>query len=91
MAEDFNSRNLRGPLKQMLLQKGGEHIAVESQQGKMVEKRTATPHKCFRTNGSKICNPDFHKKSLKFSYSYPDGQQSFPIVSLENGGGRGYT
>ena len=52
----------------------------------MVEKRTATPHKCFGTNGCKICNPEFYKKSLKFNYSYPDGQQSCPIVSLENGG-----
>ena len=51
----------------------------------MVEKRTLTPHKCFRTNCCKVCNPDFHKKPLKFNYSYPDGQQSCPIVSLENG------
>ena len=28
----------------------------------MVEKRTGTPHKCFRTDGCEICNPDFHKK-----------------------------
>ena len=27
----------------------------------MVVKRTATPHKFFRTNGCKICSPDFHK------------------------------
>ena len=68
----------------MLPQKGGEHIAMESQQGGgMGEKRTETPHKCFRTYSCEICNPDFH-------YSYPDGQQSCPIVSLENGGG-GYT
>ena len=52
----------------------------------MVEKRTATPHKCFGTNGCKICNPEFYKKSLKFNCSYPDGQQICPIVSLENGG-----
>ena len=45
--------------------KGGEHIAMESQEGRIVEKRTLTPHK--------ICNPDFHKKYLKFNYSYPDG------------------
>ena len=33
MAEKFNSKNLRWPSKQMLSQKGGEHIAKESQQG----------------------------------------------------------
>ena len=54
--------------------------------GERVEKRTAAPCKCFRTDGCKICNPDFHKKSLKFNYSHPDGQQSCPIVSLKNGG-----
>ena len=32
MAEKFNSRNLKWPSKQMLPQKGGELIAVESQQ-----------------------------------------------------------
>ena len=59
---------------------------MESQQGEINKKRTKTPHKCFRTNDCKICNPDFHKKSLKFNYSYPDGQHIRPIVSLENGG-----
>ena len=73
-------------IKQMLSQKGGEHIAMESQQGEMVKERTGTPHKCFRTNGCKICNPDFPKKSLKFNCLYPDGQQNCPIASLENGG-----
>ena len=73
-------------IKQMLSQKGGEHIAMESQQGEMVKERTGTPNKCFRTNGCKICNPDFPKKSLKFNYLYPDGQQNCPIESLENGG-----
>ena len=70
----------------MLPQKSGEHIAMKSQQRGMVEKRTATPYKCFRTNGRKMCNPNLHKKILKFNYSYPDGQQSCPIVSLQNGG-----
>ena len=52
----------------------------------MVKKRTGKPHRCFRTNGFEICIPDFHKKPLTFNYSYSDGQQSCPIVSLENGG-----
>ena len=51
----------------------------------MVEKRTGMLHKCFRTNGCEIYNPDFHKVSLKLNYSYPDGQQSCPIASHENG------
>ena len=52
----------------------------------MVETRTLTPHKCFRISCCKICNPDFHEKSVKFHYSCPDGQQSCRIISLENGG-----
>ena len=52
----------------------------------MVKKRTGTPHKCFRTNDCEICNPDSHKRSLSFSYSYSDGQQSYLIVSFKNGG-----
>ena len=68
----------------MLPQKGGEHIAKEFQQGGNGQKRTGTPHKCFRTNGCEICNLDFHKKSLNFNYSYSDGQESYPIVSLES-------
>ena len=65
--------------------KGGEHIAKEFQQGGNGQKRKGTPHKCFRTNGCEICNLDFHKKSLNFNYSYSDGQESYPIVPLENG------
>ena len=38
----------------MLPQKGGEHIAKEFQQGGNGQKRTGTPHKCFRTNGCEI-------------------------------------
>ena len=67
----------------MLSQKGGEHIAMESRWGEMVENRTGTPHKCFRTNGCNISNLDFHKEFLKFNCSYPDEQQSCPIVSLD--------
>ena len=48
----------------------------------IVEKRTETLHECFKTNGCEICNPDFPKESLKFNYSYPDGQQSCRIISL---------
>ena len=65
----------------------GSTLQWNLDRGEMVEKRTATPHKCFRTDGCKICSPDFHKKSVKFIYSYPDGRQSCPIVSLENEGG----
>ena len=71
----------------MLPQKGEEHIANESQQGrKWSKKRSRTRHKCFKTNVCETCNPDFHKKSLKFNCSYPDGQQICPIVYLKNGG-----
>ena len=70
----------------MLPQKGGEHIAWNLNKGEMVEKRTETPHNCFRTNGCEISNPNFHKKSGKFNYSYPEGKQSCPIVFVENWG-----
>ena len=52
----------------------------------MMEKRTRGLHKFFRTTASDICDPDLNKKYLKFTYSYPVGQQSCPIVCLENGG-----
>ena len=67
--------------------KGWEaHCKGISAGGEMVEKGTGIPHKCFRTNGYKICNPNFQIKSLEFNYSYSDGQQSCPIISLKNGG-----
>ena len=58
----------------MFLQKGGENIAMESQQGGggggggMVKKtkqkkQTGTPHKCFRTNGFKFAVLAFTKRS----------------------------
>ena len=53
----------------------------------MVGKTRGTPHKYFRINGREICSPDFHKRSLKFSYSYSGGKQSCLIISLENGEG----
>ena len=62
------------------------HCKGISTGSEMVEKITETPHKCFRTNGYEVFNPDFHKNSLKFNHLYLDGQQSCPIVSLENGG-----
>ena len=31
-------------------------------------KKTETPHEWLRTNGCEICNPDFHKKFLKFNF-----------------------
>ena len=43
MAEKVNSRNLRWPPKQMLLQKGWMNIAMASRLGEMVEKRTGSP------------------------------------------------
>ena len=46
----------------MFSQRGGEHVAMESQQEAMVEKTKRIPYKCFRTYDCKICNPDFHKK-----------------------------
>ena len=39
-----------------------------------------TPHKCFRKNGCKICNPDFHKKSKGYTQSKAFKNQQ---VSLE--------
>ena len=51
----------------------------------MVEKRTGRPQKCFRTNGCEICSSEFDKKSLKFSHSYSNAQQSYPILSLTTG------
>ena len=81
MVEKFKSRNLRRPSRQMLSQKGEKHVAMDSRQRGMVGNRTGTPHKCFRTNGCKIFNPDVHKESLKFNYSYSDEQQSCPTVS----------
>ena len=39
-----------------------------------------TPHKCFRNNGCKICNPDFHKKSKGYTQSKAFKNQQ---VSLE--------
>ena len=41
----------------------------------MIEKITGTSHKCFKTDGFKICNPDFHQASIERNYSY---------VSIEN-------
>ena len=65
--------------------KGWEaHCKGISAGGEMVEKGTGIPHKCFRTNGYKICNPNFQIKSLEFNYSYSDGQQSCPIISLKH-------
>ena len=64
----------------------GRTLQRSLNRGEMVEKGTGILHKCFRTNGCKICNPNFQKKSLEFNYSYSDGQQSCPIISLENGG-----
>ena len=42
--------------------------------GAMVEQRTLTPNTFFRTNGREIYNPGFHKKYLKFNYSYLEWQ-----------------
>ena len=52
----------------------------------MVPKHT-THHKCFKTNDSEICSPDFDKSFLEINYPYPDGQ-SCSVVSSEN---EGYT
>ena len=64
----------------------GAHSNRMSTGGEMVEKRTRTLHKCFKTTVSETCNPEIHKKYFKFTYLYPVGQQSCPIVSLENRG-----
>ena len=70
------------------LKRVGRKLQWNLSRDEMVEERTGTQHKCFRTNGCEIRNPDFH-------YSYTDGQQSCAIVSIENGGvgafGEGYT
>ena len=39
---------------------------------KMVEATTGRHH--INVNVWEICDPDFHKKSPKFSYSYPSGK-----------------
>ena len=38
----------------------------------MVEATTGRHH--INVNVWEICDPDFHKKSPKFSYSYPSGK-----------------
>ena len=87
-----NGRKIQQQEDQMIIQtdasrKGwGAHCNGISTGGAMVEKKTRTLHKCFTTNASQIYDPDFHKKRLKFNYSYPVEQQSYPIVSLQNGG-----
>ena len=48
----------------------GSTLQWNIDRGGMVGKRTRAPNKCFRTNGREIYNPDFHKKYLKFNYSY---------------------
>lgn len=53
----------------------GEHCLGISKE-RMIEKITGTLHKCFKTGGFKICNPDFHQASIERNYSY---------VSIENG------
>ena len=72
----------------MPTQKGAEHIAIESRQGGLVEKRTGT-HKYFRTSACEICNPDLHKESLKFEYS--DSDSLSPLLKMVVAGGGGGT
>ena len=71
----------------MPTQKGAEHIAIESRQGGLVEKRTGT-HKYFRTSACEICNPDLHKESLKFEYS--DSDSLSPLLKMVVAGGGGH-
>ena len=64
----------------------GAHFKGISTGGKWSKKEQGHHINVLELMAVKFWNPDFHKKSLEFNYSYSDGQQSCPIVSLESMG-----
>ena len=80
MVGKFNSKNRRWLSKQMFPHGDGVRIANGFPQGKNGQSGTRIAKKCFRINSYEICSPDLHKESIS------DLQQSFSIISLENGG-----
>ena len=86
----FNATNIEHREPHMIIQidastKGWVLAAREFRQEETVKEREAFSHKCSRTTGIKICNPNFHKEFAAFDHSSSSRQQSCSDISLEGG------
>ena len=83
MGGKFSNENPKSSFRQMPQQKAWGILQGSFDRREMVKGGETFSHKCSRTSGIKVCNPNIHKEFVTLDHSCSSRQQSCSGISLD--------